>query len=107
MTKPDEIAPFYQLSAVYHTYIYVCMFLVPKNIDWTCGAILEYPNFDSFYPQSPISRSDCTIPLTKRVQLEMCPSSWKLYLDGFPFSVSFLAHLEPKLELFELWEIML
>ena len=100
MTKPDEIAPFYQLSAVYHTYIYVCMFLVPKNIDWTCGAILEYPNFDSFYPQSPISRSDCTIPLTKRVQLEMCPSSWKLKLfwvvgrPGPQFSTSKLPSLK-------------
>ena len=30
----------------------------------------------------------------------MCPSSWKLYLDDFPFLGSSLAHLEPKLELF-------
>ena len=34
----------------------------------------------------------------------MCPSSWKLYLDDFPFLGSSLAHLEPKLELFEFWE---
>ena len=33
----------------------------------------------------------------------MLPSSWKLYLDDFPFSVSPLAHLEPELELFEVW----
>ena len=31
----------------------------------------------------------------------MCPSSWKLYLDDFPFFGSSLAHLEPELELFE------
>ena len=36
----------------------------------------------------------------------MCPSSWKLYLDDFPFFGSSLAHLEPKLELFEVWELM-
>ena len=35
----------------------------------------------------------------------MCPSSWKLYVDDFPFFVSSLAHLEPELELFEVWEI--
>ena len=35
----------------------------------------------------------------------MCPSSWKLYLDDFPFFGSSLAHLEPELELFEVWEI--
>ena len=29
----------------------------------------------------------------------MCPSSWKLYLDDFPFSGSSLVHLEPELEL--------
>ena len=34
----------------------------------------------------------------------MCQSSWKLYLDDFPFLGSSLAHLEPKLELFEFWE---
>ena len=32
----------------------------------------------------------------------MCPSSWKLYLDDFPFFGSSLAHLEPELELFEI-----
>ena len=31
----------------------------------------------------------------------MCPSSWKLYVDDFPFFGSSLAHLEPKLQLFE------
>ena len=31
----------------------------------------------------------------------MCPSSWKLYLDDFPFFGSSLARLEPELELFE------
>ena len=31
----------------------------------------------------------------------MCPSSWKLYLDGFSFFDSSLAHLEPKLQLIE------
>ena len=36
----------------------------------------------------------------------MCPSSWKLYLDDFPFFGSSLAHEEPELELFEVWEIM-
>ena len=35
----------------------------------------------------------------------MCPSSWTLYLDDFPFLGSSLARLEPKLELFEVWEI--
>ena len=35
----------------------------------------------------------------------MCPSSWKLYVDDFPFFSSSLACLEPKLELFEVWEI--
>ena len=33
-------------------------------------------------------------------------SSWKLYLDDFPFFSSSLAHLEPELELFEVWEMM-
>ena len=37
----------------------------------------------------------------------MCPSSWKSYLYDFPFFDSALAHLEPKLELFEVWELML
>ena len=36
----------------------------------------------------------------------MCPSSWKLYVDDFPFFSSSLAHLEPELELFEVWETM-
>ena len=36
----------------------------------------------------------------------MCRSSWKLYLDDFPFFVSSLAHLEPELELFEVWELL-
>ena len=36
----------------------------------------------------------------------MCPSSWKLYVDDFPFFGSSLAHLEPELELLEVWEIM-
>ena len=36
----------------------------------------------------------------------MCPSPWKLYLDDFPFFSSSLAHLEPELELFEVWEMM-
>ena len=31
----------------------------------------------------------------------MCPSSWKLNLDDFPFFGSSLAHLPPELELFE------
>ena len=32
----------------------------------------------------------------------MCPSSWKLYVDDFPFFFgSSLACLEPKLELFD------
>ena len=35
----------------------------------------------------------------------MCPSSWKLYVDDFPFFGSSLACLEPELELFEVWEI--
>ena len=35
----------------------------------------------------------------------MCPSSWKLYLDDFPFLGSSLAHLEPKLELFKVDDI--
>ena len=35
----------------------------------------------------------------------MCPSSWKLYVDDFPFFSSSLAYLEPELELFEVWEI--
>ena len=35
----------------------------------------------------------------------MCPSSWKLYVDDFPFFGSSIAHLEPELELFEVWEI--
>ena len=36
----------------------------------------------------------------------MCPSSWKLYEDDFPCFGSSLAHLEPELELFKVWEIM-
>ena len=36
----------------------------------------------------------------------MCPSSWNLYVDGFPFFGSSLAHIEPELELFEVWEIV-
>ena len=35
----------------------------------------------------------------------MCPSSWKLYVDDFPFFSSSLACQEPELELFEVWEI--
>ena len=35
----------------------------------------------------------------------MCPSSWKLYVDDFPFFSSSLAWLEPDLELFEVWDI--
>ena len=35
----------------------------------------------------------------------MCPSSWKLYVDDFPFFSSSLACLEPELELFEVLEI--
>ena len=35
----------------------------------------------------------------------MCPTSWKLYLDDFPFFGSSLARLEPEPELFEVWEI--
>ena len=31
----------------------------------------------------------------------MCPSSWNLYLDDFPFIGSSLADLEPELGLFE------
>ena len=31
----------------------------------------------------------------------MCPSSWKSYVDDFPFFGSSLACLEPELELFE------
>ena len=36
----------------------------------------------------------------------MCPSSWKLYLDDFPFFGSSLAHLEPELQLLGVWEMM-
>ena len=36
----------------------------------------------------------------------MCPSPWKLYIGDFPFFCSPLAHLEPQLELFEVWEII-
>ena len=35
----------------------------------------------------------------------MCPSSWKLYVDDFPFFGSSIARLEPELELFEVREI--
>merc|ERR1711952_137802 len=35
----------------------------------------------------------------------MCPSSWKLYVDYFPFFSSSLACLEPQLAMFEVWEI--
>ena len=35
----------------------------------------------------------------------MCPTSWKLYLDDFPFFGSSLARLEPEPELYEVWEI--
>ena len=35
----------------------------------------------------------------------MFPSSRKLYLDYFHYFGSSLAHLEPELELFEVWEI--
>ena len=34
------------------------------------------------------------------------PSSWKLHLDDFPILGSSLAHLEPKLLLFEVLEMM-
>ena len=36
----------------------------------------------------------------------MFPSSRKLYLDYFHYFGSSLAHLEPELELFEVWELM-
>ena len=36
----------------------------------------------------------------------MFPSSWRLYLDYFHYFGSSLAHLEPELELFEGWDIM-
>ena len=36
----------------------------------------------------------------------MCPSPWQLYLDDFPFFSFPSARLEPELELFEVWEIM-
>ena len=36
----------------------------------------------------------------------MCPSSLKLYVDDFPFFGSSLAHIEPQLEMFEVWEMM-
>ena len=39
-------------------------------------------------------------------QAGLTTPSWKLYLDDFPFFSSFLAHLEPELELFEVWEMM-
>ena len=32
----------------------------------------------------------------------MFPSSWKLYLNDFPYFGSSLAHLEPKVQLFEI-----
>ena len=35
----------------------------------------------------------------------MGPLSWKLYLDYFPFLGSCLAHIAPKLELFEVDDI--
>ena len=35
----------------------------------------------------------------------MCVSSWKLFLDDFPFFGSSLAHLESELELFEVDDI--
>ena len=35
----------------------------------------------------------------------MCPSSWELYVDDFTFFGSYLAHLEPEQELFEVWDI--
>ena len=35
----------------------------------------------------------------------MCPSSWKLYLDDFPFFGPSLAYLEPELQLFEVDDI--
>ena len=49
--------------------------------------------------------------MTKRVHCTagpepMHPSPWKLYFDYFPFFGSSLAHLEPELELLEVWEIM-
>ena len=34
----------------------------------------------------------------------MCPSSWKLYVDDFPFFSSSLACLEPELLLFDVCE---
>ena len=36
----------------------------------------------------------------------MCPSSWELYVDDFTFFGSYLAHLEPEQEQFEVWEIV-
>ena len=35
----------------------------------------------------------------------MCPSSWQLNFDYFPFFSSSFAYLEPKLERFEDWSI--
>ena len=35
----------------------------------------------------------------------MCPSSWKFYVEDFPFFGSSLAYLEPEPELFEVDDI--
>ena len=103
MTKPDEIAPFFS--------IVICLSYVGDAKNTLVGLVGAFQStriLTDFTPNrwflayfevglQPFCSSTCT---TGREL--MCPSSWKLYVDDFPFFVSPLAHLEPELELFEI-----
>ena len=47
--EPDEVAPFFNCK------LFIICFRCPKHFGWICWAILEYPDFDRFYPQSAVS----------------------------------------------------
>ena len=55
--------------------LFIICFRCQKHFGWTCGTIIKYPNFDRFYPTiggfGHILRSDYSLPVTKRVQLDM------------------------------------
>ena len=93
----DEVAPFF------NCWLILCC-RCKNTLVGPVEQILKYPNF---YPQSAIFEvgiePSCNQTCTAAPQL-LCPSSWKLYLDDFPCFGSSLAHLELKLELFEVLE---
>ena len=59
----------------FNCHLFIICSACQKHFGWTCGAILKYPNFDRFYPTiggfGHILRSDYSLPVTKRVQLDM------------------------------------